>query len=287
MIYAKLHGRLGNIMFITAAAATLAKQRGDKFCLVCHKDYRLAGDIPYIWDYVQQFRTNILKGIDILPTVPVGIPVIKQYRCSYSKLLLRDKDCVIDGAFQSYKYFDYSVVQKLFNIDSILREVIDLNAEAFSAPITSVHVRRGDYCDAPHKFPPVSCSFIKSAMDQFPSGTRFLFISDDLDYCKRYFHGDNIFYMNNRTILRDLFAPTLCENNIISNSTFTWWGAYLNPNPNKKVIVPTPWFGKYISNRDVSDLIPSQWTQIRNHLEFNLWWKAKRYGVLTRLGIIK
>lgn len=288
MIYAKLHGRLGNIMFITAAAASIAYKLNDSFCLVCHKDYVVENGM-YMWDYIQKFRNNILSGINIKSEVPKGIPTITQNGCFFSEMTFPDGDFIIDGAFQSYKFLNPKVVQNLFNSDSIISEIKDLNQKAFADPITSVHIRRGDYCTMPHKLPPVSRSYVRRAMGLFPKGTRYLFISDDLEYCRRYFQGDNIYYMEGSSILRDIFAPTLCSNNLISNSTFGWWGAYLNPNPDKKIVVPKPWFGKFAKNSksDVADLIPESWIQVPSHLDMDLWIKSKKLGCLTRLGVIK
>lgn len=285
MIYAKLQGRIGNIMFIVAAAASIAKKLNQKYCLACHTDYKLVGGIT-IWEYVQQFRDNLLSGFDIIPELPSGLPKVKQNGFNYSELEFPDSDFILEGAFQTSKYFDADIVQKLFYNKKILSEIKGNNKEAFSAPITSIHVRRGDYCYIPHRFPPISRSYIRHAMKKFPKGTRFLFISDDMEYCKKYFKGENIYYLENSSILYDLFAPSLCENNVISNSSFTWWGAYLNPHPDKKVIAPTPWFGKY-EKVDTSDLVPENWIRLKNHLDPNLWIKAKRMGLLTRLGIIK
>lgn len=288
MIYAKLQGRIGNIMFITAAAASIARQIGDLFTLVCHKDYQVDNGKD-IWEYVQQFRSNILKGIPILEECPSNIPIVHQNGCYYNELDFPEGDFLLEGAFQAYKYIDIDVVQNLFSAEGIISEIIQNNPVAFSGPLTSIHVRRGDYCLIPHKLPPISKSFIKKAMKMFPESTRFIFISDDLDYCKKNFKGENIFYMNNTSILQDMFAPTLCENNIISNSTFCWWGAFLNPNKNKKVILPKPWFGPYAKNSEsnVTDLIPEDWIELDNHLDFNLWVNAKKLGLLTRLRVIK
>lgn len=288
MIYAKLQGRIGNIMFIAAAAASIAKKLNQEFCLACHTDYKLVGGIT-IWEYVQQFRDNFLSRFDIIQELPSGLPIVKQNGFTYSELEFPNSDFILEGAFQTSKYFDHEVVQKLFYNEKILADIKEANKEAFSEPITSIHVRRGDYCYIPHKLPPVSRSYIRHAMKMFPKGTRFIFISDDMKYCKKYFKGDNIYYLENSSILYDLFAPSLCENNVISNSSFTWWGAYLNPHPDKKVIVPHPWFGKYAQNNksNVSDLVPDNWIQINNHLDLDLWFKSQKLGILTRLGIIK
>jgi hypothetical protein len=57
----------------------------------------------------------------------------------------------------------------------------------------------------------------------------------------------------------DLYAISMCEHNIISNSTFGWWGAYLNENKNKKVIGPNNWFGSSYSHYNTSDILPNEW----------------------------
>jgi hypothetical protein len=59
----------------------------------------------------------------------------------------------------------------------------------------------------------------------------------------------------------DLYIMSNCKNNIIANSSFSWWGAWLNNNPNKKVIAPLNWFGS-IANLNDSDIIPNTWIRI-------------------------
>ena len=290
MIYAKLHGRIGNHLFEIAAAATLAARNNDDFCAVCHKDYIIAPpDNCTIWEFVQPYLNTIYKRVKILENIPEGLTHFRQEGFKYVEIPYKN-NILLDGGFQSYKYFDESIVQELFAIpDNIKKEIKNKYNDIFKEPVISVNVRRGDYCLIPHKLPVCSKSYFQKAMSKFPGNSRFVFISDDIDWCKKNFKGTNIYYLENSNPLIDLYAQTLCTDNIISNSTFSWWGAYLNSNPNKKVIYPNPWFGKYAKNNksDVEDLIPKEWISIKYRLSINLWLKAKYLGLKTKLKLIK
>lgn len=289
MIYTKLHGRLGNHLFEMAAAASLASKNGDDWCAVCHKDYILAPpDNCYIWDLVQKYLDNIYSKVKILEEIPVGVCKIKQQGFKYQKIEYQP-NLLLDGGFQSYKYFDENLVKELFSIpETIKATILQKFHDIFASPVIAINVRRGDYCYIPHRLPVCSKSYFKKAMSIFPKKSRFVFISDDLTWCKKNFKGENIYFLENNDPLIDLYAQTLCTDNIISNSTFSWWGAYLNPNPQKKVIYPRPWFGKFAKNSisDVEDLIPPTWIALDNHMDFNMWLKAKKLGLLTHLGRI-
>lgn len=289
MIYTKLHGRLGNHLFEMAAAATLAAKNGDDWCAVCHKDYMIAPpDNCYIWDLVQKYLDNIYYKIKILEEIPTGVCRMQQQGFKYQEIKYQP-NLLLDGGFQSYKYFDETIVKELFAIPKgIKKTILQKFSEIFSSPVIAVNVRRGDYCYIPHRLPVCSKSYFRKAMSMFPKESRFVFISDDLDWCKKNFKGENIYFLENEDPLIDLYAQTLSTDNIISNSTFSWWGAYLNPNPQKKVIYPRPWFGQYAKNSasDVEDLIPPTWIALDNHMDFHMWLKAKKLGLLTHLGKI-
>ena len=290
MIYAKLHGRIGNHLFEMAAAATLAAQNNDQFCAVCHQDYKIAPpDNCYVWDFVQPYLDNIYRNVTILEFIPNNLVTFKQDGFKYVSIPYQ-QNLLLDGGFQSYKFFNEEVVKKLFSIPKQIKEDILWHyGEIFSKPIISVNVRRGDYCYIPHKLPVCSKDYFKKAMKMFPANSRFVFISDDLAWCKKHFRGRNVYFLENSNPLFDLYAQTLCTDNIISNSTFSWWGAYLNPHPTKKVIYPQPWFGKYAQNSksDVEDLIPPTWIPLKNRLSFPMWLKAKKLGLLTCLHQIQ
>ena len=89
----------------------------------------------------------------------------------------------------------------------------------------------------------------------------FLVFSDDIEWCKNNITGDNIVYIDSEIDYIDLYLMARCDNNIIANSSFSWWGAWLNKNENKKVVAPTLWFGQVVGE-DTNDIIPENWIKI-------------------------
>ncbi|BBV40288.1 alpha-1,2-fucosyltransferase [Citrobacter portucalensis] len=134
----------------------------------------------------------------------------------------------------------------------------------------SIHIRRGDYvssqiandthgtCDK--RYFSQAIDYLKSK-EAITSDTVLFIFSDDIEWCKEnisyshktYFvHGDPV------RVELDLWLMSLCDNNIISNSSFSWWGAWLNENENKTVVAPKSWFKKDIKN----NIVPDAWVKL-------------------------
>jgi hypothetical protein len=87
----------------------------------------------------------------------------------------------------------------------------------------------------------------------------YVIFSDDPEYCKTLFAAsENVLYIDNNDPYVDLCLMSMCDHNIIANSSFSWWGAWLNKNPNKKVIAPKQWFGSAYSH-NTKDLYCNKW----------------------------
>lgn len=86
-------------------------------------------------------------------------------------------------------------------------------------------------------------------------------VSDDLAWCRENFKGDRFIFPNGSEI-EDLCTMIKCKNNIIANSSFSYFGAYLNANPTKSIVAPKNWFGPALSGHNTKDLIPADWKQI-------------------------
>ena len=156
----------------------------------------------------------------------------------------------IQGWFHLYHYW-HEYRNDLIDIFQFKPEIFDIairNIETIreneSYPIISLHVRRGDYLQVSSLN--LTLDYYNEAisvfLERFPY-FKVLVFSDDIEWCKQYIVGENVFYSENNSNYVDMCMMTLCDHNIIANSTFSWWGAYLNQNPDKIVVCPTDYIG--------------------------------------------
>lgn len=173
------------------------------------------------------------------------------------------KDLIIRGYFQSEKYIiDFkNEIRNLFYFDDVSINVVSKFLDTLnSKPICSVHVRRGDYLKFPDIHPVCSIEYYQKAMEQM-GDCNFIFVSDSMDWVKENFKSDNIFYSPFNDEIMDMILMKTVGHNIIANSSFSWWGAWLNNHLDKKIIAPSIWFGQN-SGIDTTDIIPESWIKI-------------------------
>lgn len=183
-------------------------------------------------------------------------------------------NCYYDGYWQSENYFksiediirkdlDFNFTFRLsFNNKRILDD-IKLNESV------GVHIRRTDYITVkPNSllFTPCSKEYYRRAIDFFTDKLSipiFYFFSDDIDWAKVNFKDNRFRFIESNLDCPevDLFLMSQCKNNIIANSSFSWWGAWLNSNPDKIVISPEKWYNGSLNKNSV-DIIPSKWIKI-------------------------
>ena len=190
---------------------------------------------------------------------------------SYSEVPLYDNVCY-QGYFQSDKYFLGLDISKEFklrseNIDRLKTEYASL----FDKKTISLHYRLGgyrvtDFMQNYHKN--VSIDYYKQALEvaQYnPDEYNILVFSDRMDQCKELLKElDYPFYfIQNENNVLDFTMMSLCNVNIVSNSTFSWWAAYMNQNDHKKIIVTeSEWFGPGYKHFNLTDTFPSSWIRL-------------------------
>lgn len=135
----------------------------------------------------------------------------------------------------------------------------------FSAGITSlsfvsIHVRRGDYVGSKFHTDLSESDYYERAVEYFPD-KRFLLFSDDREWCfKRFPDTERFIIANQNDEATDLNLMASCESNIIANSSFSWWGGWLNPNPNKIVIAPKDYM--WFQDKVARTKLPKEWITI-------------------------
>jgi hypothetical protein len=168
------------------------------------------------------------------------------------------------GYFQSYKYFEnirHILIDKFSceYVNHICSQIIDKLKKQYNKDITSIHIRRGDYLKYPNIHPICTLKYYQESIQSVQDNI-FLIFSDDLQWCKKQFNDQNMLYITNSNVF-DFTLMSKCDNNIISNSSYSWWAAYLNKNENKIIKYPSIWFGAD-GPKDIFDLIPKSWSKI-------------------------
>jgi hypothetical protein len=255
MVCANLKGGLGNYMFQISAALSLSLENNDIFIIDESKSMTVHNNLL-------TYKSNIFRNFNF------GISdYLKKYDEPFFhyKNILYEKNLIIDGYFQSEKYFSKhrEELLKLFSVDDFNKDLLEkkyINIDFENS--CSIHVRRGDYLNYINMHPTLSLEYYQKCVSETLCKNILIF-SDDILWCKEnlMFHDKNVTFIEGNTDYNDLWLMSMCRENIIANSTFSWWGAWLNNNKNKKVFAPKIWFGSH-SNHNTDDLIPTEWKKI-------------------------
>lgn len=277
MIITRLMGGLGNQMFQYAFGLYLAKINNTKLYIdtsllaeekpevkyAVHRDFDLdMFDIEFahinsniLFDYGCTNNGNLIKKVvrKIRNIVLEKPNILIQNSHDFEKEHLKAKDnlCIV-GRWQSDRYFNNNkeqVIKSFIFKDQLLAKNEIYASEIINSNSVAIHFRRGDYVSNEFyskNIGALQIDYYKKAIEylkQKVNNPKFYIFSDDINWVKSNFTGDNFTYVsqekNKRGMKEDLHLISLCKNHIISNSTFAWWGAYL-ANGNI-VVAPKKW----------------------------------------------
>ncbi len=292
MIIVKLMGGLGNQMFQYAAGRCLSHLHKAELKLdlsflnadsknkYTKRDYKL--DVLNI-NAEQASESNIkpflpLEKGKITRTLMRKLPIL-YYRVVanesghnfHKEFYSFPKNVYLNGFWQSEKYFESvkDILINEFTVKEIFNaENVEIIGKIKNSNSVSIHIRRGDYINnkEAHAFHGTcSLEYYKDAINYLKnkSGNLSLFVfSDDVAWAKANLKTEvpvNFVDLNNPGYI-DMHLMTLCKHNIIANSSFSWWAAWLNQNPNKIVIAPIRWFADI--NNTTPDIYPDNWVKI-------------------------
>lgn len=179
------------------------------------------------------------------------------------------EDNYYHGYWQSYKYFESisETIKDCYAFPPLTEKkniAIDSFIKSNKGKTVSIHVRRGDYLNNKSLGMVCSLDYYKNSileMEKKIEDPFYLIFSNDAKWCKENFKLSNVEFIDWNTgdsSFRDMQLMSLCCNNIIANSSFSWWGAFLNSNIDKTVIAPKIW----TKGCDAKDLIPGEWNRL-------------------------
>jgi len=272
-------GRLGNQMFQFASSYGIAKKLNYDVAFPVEntqdvkKEYFSDGiSRECIFDIPKVFKLNesILKPKDyILPKIKYNFSET-DFHYNENYLQIPDESN-LNGYYQSEKYFKH-VSKEVKELFSFKDEIKDLSVKLFpkvDSETVSIHIRRTDYVNISEFHPPCSLNYYSNALLNFTDKNYyFIIFSDDIEYCKKIFvENENVLYIDNKDPYIDLCLMSMCDHNIIANSSFSWWAAWLNDNPNKKVVAPKKWFGPAYNHYKTDDLYCNDWIIVDDFLK--------------------
>lgn len=280
----EIRGGLGNQMFQYAFYLALKHKYQDVFCdinqfehydYILHNGYELGTVFalkPELISIEQQKamfgRNKLLRRLAFKwfhkykqVVIEKGLGFSPRYLQDYTEVFLR-------GYWQSEKYF--LDVKKVVRETFCFSQLTEKNAETLSNlanyNLISVHVRRGDYVNHPLYKGICTLDYYQKAiayMSQYVDNPYFIFFSDDPKWCQQQFQMRNMCIVDWNTgenSYQDMQVMSLCQHNIIANSSFSWWGAWLNNHVAKIVIAPKKWLNDDEACAD--DIVPQTWIKM-------------------------
>lgn len=196
----------------------------------------------------------------------------------------QDKTVFLKGYFQSYLYFE-KYKEKIYNIIGIEKYQHEIKNQFIhyfddNYITISMHFRLGDYKNLPKFHPIIPISYYeKSLLDifiQLGNQTKYKIlyfcekednntVLESIQTIKQNASMDNIEFVKVDDTIEDwmqVIIMSICQHNIIANSTFSWWGAYFGNNENRLVYYPNIWFGPALQQLQTSQMFPENWKKI-------------------------
>jgi len=298
MIIVNIKGGLGNQLFQYAAAKRLALKHNSPLKLDPHfeKDKLRDFKLPYFnidndeiatQEEIDRLIISFRRYNNIYHKIKRKLELLKPYykrryyqhkkRCNDLGILKASDNVYLDGYWGNEQFFS-DIRQKLLSWftlkpDYINDDYLEIKNKTKEENSVSIHIRRGDYAQKEKTrnfFGLLPLSYYQKAINSLEKqfeNLHFFIFSDDMPYVKQNinFEGTTT-YINNPNLqdYHELMLMSHCKHNIIANSTFSWWAAWLNQNPEKMVIAPHKWYNNEEAQRyfEKYSFVPDGWMKI-------------------------
>jgi hypothetical protein len=285
MISCNLQGGLGNQLFQIYTTIAYAYDTNSRFFFPNIRELKNVITNRYTyWDTFLSSLKPFLLDPALINKDKDNILVLREKNFTYNALPLplpvsEKKIIMLHGYYQSSKYFDmyFQSINRLLQIDTLKVKLTNKYLKLINEEMpVSMHFRLGDYKKLPECYVILSVDYYRAALSHIVKTnyvTKVLYFCEDQDLedveaiiatLKTEF--SDLIFVRTDSELEDweqLMLMSLCRNNIIANSTFSWWGAYLNTYRHKTVVCPSAWFGpKMEKTHHLKDLYPDSWIKI-------------------------
>lgn len=256
MIHCKLHGRIGNNLFSIATGLAQAKKLNTDLTIATSAIAGHYGNLPVDLSWL---KYNFVQTDDIDFNTTYN-----EKEMHYDEICIQD-NTILNGIFGSWKYFE-TIKDEICNKYFLPAEkIIDkLNKYTVSDNSLGISVRRGDFLNLQHHHCVLSIDYYQDVLNEyFQNNIDSIYIfSDDIKWCKSIF-GKEVYYVEDIPEVQ-LFLMTKMKHFVMSNSTFAWWGAYLNQN-NGVIIAPDPWLGPAYDTSNTNDIYYPTWIRKKHN----------------------
>jgi hypothetical protein len=211
---------------------------------------------------VKHYIDNVFRNLKFVDKIE-NFTTVGEGHFEFSEVNPVEGNTAFQGYFQSSKnwYGFDEKVREIFQPPTEMVEEFMKKYPQLSQPNTlSLHVRRSEYLQLPDIHPTISIEYIQEALKVIGEYSTVFVFSDDHDFVKENLNFPSVIFVDEDEDYKELWLMGLCQNHIMSNSTFSWWGSFLNKNLNKKIVVPSRWFGP--RGPESKDVYESYWHTI-------------------------
>lgn len=272
MISCSIMGGLGNQLFQVFATIAYALNNGkEAFFPFTDKSNGFTERKVYWGSFLSSIQFMVRN-------VTIEMVLLREKGFEYNQIMkIFGKNVMLYGYYQSYKYFEnnYDMICNMISLEQ-KKEIVKskYNYYDFNDSV-SMHFRIGDYIHIQDKHPILEKSYYENSLNEivknysniknvyyFTEKKDFVEAQNIINQIKDKFNELTFTYVTNvNEDWEEMLLMSLCTHNIIANSTFSWWGAYFNDNPDKMVCYPSKWFGPALFHQTY-DLFPPTWNKI-------------------------
>jgi hypothetical protein len=282
MITCLIKGGLGNQLFQIYRLLAYAITYNLNFYIL---ETPTVGNRPSYWNTIFTNLKTVLRKQHVLNLIILEESQINNYTNDSIVTIMSKNNIIINGYFQNYKYFENvsNLISNILHINELCSKVAIKHPYKYKST-TSMHFRYGDYKSLSDHFNILEYSYYYSALSYilqnenpisitnnvliFYEASDYLQVSNIVDRLKQNVLMSTLNFIYIDTNIPDyeqIFIMSNCKNNIIANSTFSWWGAYFNVTENPIRCYPSVWYRHKLSYIDTDGLHPPTWTCIESN----------------------